>query len=106
MPSLNGSIGVQGIGTGNPGYSLTGEKNWRVKGGSFNAFAGVGYRSNEDHLHSIGGMKYQWNSGLAVGIQLDGHDHNPFVIQNYKNILAGIYWIDATRPAFIIGARF
>jgi hypothetical protein len=105
-PSLNGSVGVQGIGTGNPGYSLTTEKNWKDQNGSLNLFTGVGFRSNETHLHAIGGVKYQFNFGTVIGVQLDGHGSHPFIIQNYKNVLGGVYLIDGRKAAFLIGARF
>jgi len=105
-PSLNGSVGAQGIGTGNPGYSLTAEKNFEQREGSLNIFSGLGYRSNEDHAHWIGGLRYQLKSGLAFGLQLDGHQHNPFVVYSHNQAIFGFYLIDGKSPAYLVGLRF
>jgi hypothetical protein len=101
-PALNASAGVQGIGTGNPGYSATLEKNW----GAFNAYGGVGYRSNEEHSHLLGGMKYAFQGGLTVGLQLDGHQEHPFVVHSVGQTMFGAYLIDLKSPALMAGYRF
>jgi len=107
LPSVNASIGVQGIGTGNPGYSVTAEKNFSGEHGrGLNAYTGLGFRSNENHAHWIGGARYSFGNGLALGIQLDGHDHNPFVVYTAGQTLFGFYLIDAKRPAYMAGVRF
>ncbi len=102
MPALNASIGVQGIGTGNPGYSATLEKNV----GAFNAYLGVGFRSNEPHSHLLGGVKYAFDSGLAIGMQLDGHQEHPFAVYTDGQMIYGAYLIDLKSPALMVGYRF
>jgi hypothetical protein len=102
MPALNGSVGVQGIGTGNPGYSATLEKNF----GQFNAYVGLGWRSNEPHSHLLGGVKYAFESGLALGVQLDGHQEHPFAVYSAGQMLYGAYLIDTKSPALMVGYRF
>ncbi len=106
LPSLNGSIGVQGIGTGNPGYSLTLDKHFIQSVGTFNVFVGLGYRSNEDHLHPLGGVRYDFSSGLTLGLQADGHDLNPFATYRLCDVFGGLYLINGKRPAYIFGYRW
>ncbi len=106
LPSLNGSIGVQGIGTGNPGYSLTLDKQFIRPEGTFNVFLGLGYRSNEDHLHPLGGARFEFASGFTLGVQADGHDVNPFATYRLGDAFGGLYLINGKRPAYIIGYRW
>lgn len=105
-PQINGSIGVQGIGTGNPGYSLTAEKSWQVGTGRANAYVGVGWRSNEDHSHFLGGFKYSPDNVWTLGLQLDGHDRHPFVTYSWERYVAGFFLIDGKAPAYMLGVRF
>jgi len=106
LPSINASLGVQGIGTGNPGYSVTAEKNLRTKEGTWNAFVGAGWRSNEDHTHMVGGAKFTWSNRWTLGIQSDGHQKHPFVTYSPGQWVYGIYLIDAKSPALMVGVRF
>lgn len=105
-PSFNIMVGVQGIGDGNPGYAGTFEKNWSVGADKFNAYIGVGFRSNENHAHLIGGIKYTFANGLALGVQDDGHERNPFVTYGKDWWTVGLYLVDGQRPAYLVGARF
>jgi hypothetical protein len=102
LPALNASVGVQGIGTGNPGYSATLEKNF----GAFNGYLGVGWRSNESHSHLLGGVKYAFENGVSVGLQLDGHQEHPFVVYTEGQMVYGAYLIDLKSPALMVGYRF
>ncbi len=101
-PAINASVGVQGIGTGNPGYSATLEKNL----GALNAYMGIGFRSNESHSHFLGGAKYALEGGVALGMQLDGHQKHPFAVFTEGQTLYGAYLIDFKSPAFMVGYRF
>lgn len=101
LPALNASVGVQGIGTGNPGYSATLEKNV----GAFNGYMGLGWRSNEPHSHALGGVKYtqgEW----TLGFQLDGHQEHPFLVWTRDHHMVGAYLIDLKSPALMAGYRF
>lgn len=106
MPSAHISIGVQGIGTGNPGYAGTLEKNFATEAGNLNIFGGVGFRSNEDHAHPLGGVKLEMPSHLSFGVQWDGHNHHPFVTQGFDGYIAGLYLIEGKRLGYMLGARF
>lgn len=101
LPSLNASVGVQGIGTGNPGYSTTIEKNV----GPLNAYVGLGWRSNEAHSHPLGGVKYTVDD-WTLGLQLDGHQEHPFLVWSRDQHLVGAYLIDLKSPALMVGYRF
>lgn len=103
---MHASAGVQGIGTGNPGFSLTAEKNWDLPGARLNLFAGVGFRSNEDHAHPVAGMKYGLASGLGFGFQFDGHETHPFVTYSKGSAVFGLYLINGRSPAYMVGVRF
>lgn len=105
-PGLNASVGVQGIGTGNPGYSATLEKDWKLAGVDWNVYAGVGLRSNEEHAHGLGGAKASFGSGWSLGLQLDGHDVHPFVTKSEGPYVAGFYLVASKSPAFMVGMRF
>jgi hypothetical protein len=106
MPSVHVSVGVQGIGTGNPGWSGRLEKNFRTSAGNVNVFAGVGLRSNEDHAHPLGGIKLDMPSRLAVGLQWDGHNSHPFVTQGFGQFIVGFYLVGGRSPGYLVGARF
>ncbi|HSI73627.1 MAG TPA: hypothetical protein VK934_10675, partial [Fimbriimonas sp.] len=105
-PALNVSVGVQGIGTGNPGYSGTLEKNWKWSTGSLNVYAGLGFRANEDHAHAVGGAKFTFPNGIALGIQDEGHERNPFVTYSRSTWTVGIYLVGGKRAAYLVGNRF
>jgi len=105
-PSVNVSAGVQGIGTGNPGYSGTLEKNWRTGTSTLNVYAGVGFRSNENHVHAIGGVKLTLAEGLAIGVQDDGHLTNPFLTYSLDKLTFGLYLVGGKSPAYLMGFRF
>lgn len=105
-PAWNGSVGVQGVGIGNPGYSTTLEKNFKVKGSTLNVYGGVGWRSNENHVHGIGGVKIQLADWLTLGAQFDGHQQNTFIVANRDAIIFGVYLIDGKTLAPLIGFRF
>lgn len=107
LPGINLSAGVQGIGTGNPGYAATFEKNWDTTSGKFNAFAGIGFRSNENHAHALGGFKFSpAGSPFTVGLQLDGHDKHAFVTYTNREWSYGLYLIKLQSPALMVGVRF
>jgi len=106
MPSVHISAGIQGIGTGNPGYSLTAEKNWMRDAGSFNFFAGIGYRSNTKLLSPVGGFKYSPDGRFNIGVQYDEINTDPFATMNVGNFVFGGYLIDFKRPAYMVGTRF
>jgi hypothetical protein len=105
LPALNASAGVQGIGTGNPGYSLTGEKNWSSPQGSFNFYAGLGLRSNESHAHGLFGFKYTTVNNWAIGLQNEGHQTHPFITYSFDQMTAGIFLINGKNLATMIGVR-
>lgn len=106
LPALNVSVGVQGIGTGNPGYSGTMEKNFLLPFGTINVYAGAGFRSNENHVHAVGGVKLSLRSGIAIGLQDDGHQRNPFATFSKDWWTAGVYLVGGTRPAYLVGVKF
>ena len=105
-PGINASAGVQGIGTGNPGYSLTAEKNWELGAGKLNAFAGIGFRSNENHAHEVLGIKYTTPDKWTFGFQRDGHETHPFVTYSFRQYTTGIFLINGKRTAYMFGMRF
>jgi hypothetical protein len=105
-PALNVSVGLQGIGTGNPGYSSTLEKNFVLDDGNLNVYFGVGFRSNENHAHPVGGVRFAMPSGFVVGLQEDGHQHSPFVTYSHSGWVAGIYLVGFKNPALLVGMRF
>lgn len=102
FPAVNASAGVQGIGTGNPGYSLTLEKNLGV----WNVYGGLGLRSNENHGHFVGGVKWSVTSEWTLGVQEDGHQTNPFVTWSDGSLVGGLFLIESERPALMLGVRF
>ncbi|CAN5382714.1 hypothetical protein BH11ARM1_BH11ARM1_00200 [soil metagenome] len=106
MPSLNFMAGVQGIGSGNPGVALTGEKNFAQKSGNLNIFGGVGYRTNRKILRAVGGVKYNMDQHWTVGYQNDGVNQYPFASFSEGAMSYGAYLIGFQSPAFMVGTRF
>jgi hypothetical protein len=107
LPAINFSAGIQGIGTGNPGFGLTFEKNLTVaEGRALNAYAGIGWRSNEAHSHMLGGVKLALNSRWTVGLQLDGHDRHPFTTYSQGSMVIGLYLIQSKSLGIMTGFRF
>lgn len=100
------SVGVQGIGTGNPGYSSTLEKNFKLGENTLNVYVGLGFRSNENHGHGVGGIRYSLKSGIGLGIQEDGHQHSPFVTYSHEKWVVGLYYVGFKNPAYLFGYRF
>jgi hypothetical protein len=105
-PSVNFSIGVQGIGTGNPGYSSTLEKNFEFGQNNLNVYFGVGFRSNESHGHPVGGVRFSMMNGVGIGVQDDGHQHSPFVTYSRDKWLVCLYVVGFKNPAYLVGYRF
>lgn len=106
LPSLNVSWGVQGVGTGNPGWAFTTEKTWISNGTPINAYTGVGFRTNESHAHLLFGVKTRLANEWTIGYQADGHQHQPFVVWSRGQFMAGAYLVDFKRPAWLVGVRF
>lgn len=74
--------------------------------GALNVYAGIGFRSNESHSHLLGGAKYAFEGGVAVGLQLDGHQEHPFMVYTKDQTIYGVYLIDFKSPALMIGYRY
>lgn len=105
-PGFYASAGVQGIGTGNPGFSATAEKNFQLDGVRVNAFAGLGFRTNERHTHPVGGIKFEFADRITLGLQWEGHHAHPFVTKGFGPFIAGVYLIEGKSPGLMFGARF
>lgn len=106
-PALVASAGVQGIGIGNPGYSMTLQKSWDAQGGNrWTAYGGVGFRSNEDHLHLLGAIRYDLAGPWSFAVQSDGHQSYPIATWSDGSLVLGGYLIDWEKPALLIGHRF
>ena len=105
-PAVYASAGVQGIGTGNPGYSLTAEKNFPTASGTLNAFAGVGFRANEAHAHAVAGAKFGFPNGFSIGVQHEGHATHPFVSYTKEGWIVGLYLIEGKSMGYLVGRRF
>lgn len=101
-PAWRAGLGVQGIGTGNPGYFTTVEKNFKRNEHAYNVYLGLGFRANEDHGHLLAGAKYTYQDRLTFGIQDDGHARNPFLTLNSGPFTYGIYLIESKRPAILV----
>ncbi len=106
LPGINLSAGVQGIGTGNPGFGLTGEKNFKLGITPVNAYVGVGFRTNEKHGHLLGGFKVSMNPRWTLGVQFDGHDHHPFTTFSREGMVIGFYLIQGKSLGVMTGFRF
>ncbi|MFN3728485.1 MAG: hypothetical protein ACK4XJ_02070 [Fimbriimonadaceae bacterium] len=92
-PNLRAGFGLQGIGTGNPGYFVTSEKNWALPEGDLNLYGGMGWRANESHSHLLGGVKFSPRGPWTLGFQHDGHDGHPFIAYRYQEYALGAYLI-------------
>lgn len=103
MPALNVGFGVQGIGTGNPGYFTTAEKSFQSTRAAINAYVGVGLRANENHAHMVGGIKMTpTNSPWTLGVQADGHNVHPFVTHRFPDLTLGLYLVNSKSPGLLI----
>jgi hypothetical protein len=102
--NLRVGFGLQGISTGNPGYFATSEKSVSSPDADVSVYLGVGFRTNEDHGHLLGGFKITPKQGnLTFGAQMDGHDVNPFVTYRLApGVTAGYYWIDTRTNGWMI----
>ncbi|MBV6457400.1 MAG: hypothetical protein HONBIEJF_00508 [Fimbriimonadaceae bacterium] len=105
-PNLRVGYGVQGIGVGNPGYFATVEKSVVTGGVSLNGFVGVGFRSNENHGHLLGGFKLSPKGPWTVGVQLDGHGVHPFVNYSIGRHAVGLYLIELKSPGVMLNFRW
>lgn len=105
-PSVKAGFGLQGIGTGNPGYFGTAEKTFRTPEATINGYIGVGFRSNEAHGHLLGGVKITpTNSPWTFGIQNDGHRSHPFVTRQLGGgVTGGVYLIEGKSLGIMISA--
>lgn len=103
-PNLRVGFGLQGISTGNPGYFATSEKVFSTSQGSGMAYLGIGFRANENHAHLLGGAKFSPMNGVwTVGMQMDGHEENPFVTYRLRpGTTIGYYWIDRKISGFML----
>jgi hypothetical protein len=103
-PNLRVGFGVQGIGTGNPGYFATSEKTLMMPEGRANVYLGVGFRANENHGHLLGGLKFSPKGGpYTLGIQNDGHTSHPFVNRYFGGgFSAGLYLIGMKTPGIMV----
>lgn len=106
-PNLRVGFGIQGIATGNPGYFATSEKNFSLPEGEAMAYVGIGYRSNEDHAHFLGGAKFTpKTSKFTLGVQLDGHEVHPLVsMQLASDLTIGAYWIETRTLGLMLSLR-
>ncbi|MBA3726507.1 MAG: hypothetical protein H0W86_08650 [Armatimonadetes bacterium] len=105
-PSAHISVGVQGVGTGNPGWTGRLEKNFRTEAGNLNVFGGIGLRSNEDHAHPVAGTKLEMPSHISLGLQWDGHNAHPFATYGLDRYIVGFYLIGGKTLGYLFGARF
>lgn len=105
-PNLKVGLGLQGIGTGNPGFFATSEKNWAFPSGNLNVFGGIGFRANEDHAHGLGGFKFSFPGPWTMGLQLDGHNAHPFVTYGWDRHSVGLYLIETKSLGFMWGYRW
>lgn len=105
-PSIYASIGLQEIGTGNPGLSVTAERNFPNSWGTLNAFVGVGFRTNERHVHPVLGAKLEFGGHVALGFQNDGHQTHFFVTGKLDRSVLGLYLIGGKRLGYMLAFRF
>lgn len=105
-PSVHAGVGVQGIGTGNPGYNVRAEKMFHTPAGEVSTYAGIGFRSNENHAHCLGGAKIRLGSCLALGVQIDGHQTNPFATVSKGPWTVGVFLIEGKSLAYLAAVRF
>jgi len=100
-PLVRVGAGLQGIGTGNPGYFGTVEKNRKIGSASVNAYLGIGLRANEGHGHLLGGLKVSPDDRWTLGLQNEGHETHPFVTYRIDRQYVGLYLINQKRPALM-----
>lgn len=105
-PSVNVSAGIQGIGTGNPGFSMTFEKNVTIGSQQLNGYVGGALRSNTGEFSIIGGVKATLTKGLSLGVQHDGIQLSPFITYGLDRMTLGLYIVGGNRPAYLVGMRF
>lgn len=105
-PNLRVGYGLQGIGVGNPGYFATVEKSLLTGGTSLNAYIGIGYRSNENHGHLLGGVKASPAGPWTLGLQIDGHELHPFVNYTLGRHAVGLYLIGLKSPGLMLNLRW
>ncbi len=106
-PAINVGAGLQGIGTGNPGYFAVAEKSFATHIGSVSAYLGLGLRSNENHAHMLGGAKFTPSlSKWTMGVQLDGHNVHPFVTRDFDSFTIGMYLVNLKSPGIMLSKRW
>jgi len=103
VPRISVGLGLQGIGTGNPGYFATAEKTRVLPEGSVTAYVGVGFRANEGHGHLLGGARMTpTGSPWTLGVQADGHNVHPFVSRRFNDLTLGLYLVNLKSPGLLI----
>lgn len=105
-PNLRVGYGLQGIGVGNPGYFATAEKFHTNRSVSVTGYLGVGYRSNENHGHLLGGIKASPAGPWTIGVQIDGHDVHPFLNYSLGRHAIGLYLIELRSPGVMLNFRW
>jgi len=102
-PNLRIGFGLQGIGTGNPGYFATSEKTLEGSVGIVTGYVGIGWRANEDHSHGLAGLKFTpKGQPWTVGFQADGHSLHEFVTyQTRDGWSIGAYLIESKMPGLM-----
>jgi hypothetical protein len=107
MPMINVGLGLQGIGTGNPGYFATAEKTLAIPEGSVNGYLGMGFRANEGHGHLLGGLKFTpGQSPWTLGVQADGHNVHPFITHSFPDFTLGAYLVNLKTPGLLVSKRW
>lgn len=102
---VRAGFGLQGISTGNPGFYLISETAGTADSLEYAAYVGLGFRTNENHGHALGGFKVSpTNANWTLGVQIDGHEASPFAtLRLGKGVTAGYYWIDTRMSGYMIG---
>jgi hypothetical protein len=106
LPSLHASFGIQEIATGNPGLSLTAERNFRAGRGNLNVYSGIGYRTNIRRANIVGGIKYSPSPLWTIGLQNDGIHTHPFLTYSWSHWTTGFYLINSKSPGILFGTHF
>jgi len=106
LPNLRLGFGVQGIGTGNPGYFATTEREVRTPSGALASFAGIGFRANESHSHGLLGLRFSPNGPWSFGAQLDGHGRHLFVTHDASATTFGVYLVDMKSFGLLVGTNW
>ncbi|MEZ0326289.1 MAG: hypothetical protein ACAH95_10315 [Fimbriimonas sp.] len=106
-PAINVGAGLQGIGTGNPGYFAVAEKSFSRSNCTFSGYLGIGYRTNEPHAHMLGGAKFTpAKSPWTLGVQADGHNVHPFVTRSFGDLTLGLYLVNLKSPGLMVSKRW